>query len=96
MPAFIREVYRANFEYDFDISSREVITHCLQNVGQPPEGILLAAESVDAKQQLRKQTERAQQLDIFGAPTLLVGDELFWGNDRLETAIEWAVGKPDN
>ena len=56
----------------------------------------MAAESVDAKQQLRKQTERAQQLDIFGAPTLLVGDELFWGNDRLETAIEWAVGKPDN
>jgi len=28
-------------------------------------------------------------LGIFGAPTLVVGPELFWGNDRLEAAMSW-------
>jgi 2-hydroxychromene-2-carboxylate isomerase len=36
------------------------------------------------------QTERAQALGIFGAPSFTIGDELFWGNDRLERAVAWA------
>ncbi|MGA8920250.1 MAG: 2-hydroxychromene-2-carboxylate isomerase, partial [Pseudolabrys sp.] len=36
-------------------------------------------------------TEEAQRLDIFGSPTLITADgELFWGNDRLEAALDWA------
>jgi len=31
------------------------------------------------------------ELGIFGAPTCVVGGELFWGNDRLEDAIAWAT-----
>jgi 2-hydroxychromene-2-carboxylate isomerase len=42
------------------------------------------------KAQLRGSTERAVELGIFGAPTFIVGGELFWGNDRLETALDWA------
>ena len=34
--------------------------------------------------------EAATRLGIFGAPTFVVGEELFWGNDRLEDALEWA------
>jgi 2-hydroxychromene-2-carboxylate isomerase len=41
------------------------------------------------KAQLRRSTERAVELGIFGAPTFVVGNELFWGNDRLETALSW-------
>ncbi|MDA0276487.1 MAG: DsbA family protein, partial [Proteobacteria bacterium] len=48
------------------------------------------AEAPEAKAKLRLQTERAQALGIFGAPSFVVGDELFWGNDRLEAALEWA------
>ncbi len=40
-----------------------------------------------------RDAERAQSLGIFGAPTLAVGSELFWGNDRVEAAIAWAAGK---
>jgi 2-hydroxychromene-2-carboxylate isomerase len=40
---------------------------------------------------LRTQTGEAKQLGIFGAPTFATaGGEFFWGNDRLERAIEWA------
>lgn len=34
-------------------------------------------------------TDRARQLGIFGSPTFRVGNELFWGDDRLEDAIDW-------
>jgi 2-hydroxychromene-2-carboxylate isomerase len=50
----------------------------------------LAAESPEAKAKLRTHTERAQALGIFGAPSVTVGEELFWGNDRLEAAVAWA------
>jgi 2-hydroxychromene-2-carboxylate isomerase len=42
------------------------------------------------KQQLRTQTDQARALGIFGAPSFVVGRELFWGNDRLGDAIACA------
>jgi 2-hydroxychromene-2-carboxylate isomerase len=35
-------------------------------------------------------TDRARELGIFGSPTFVVGQELFWGDDRLEDAIAWS------
>jgi 2-hydroxychromene-2-carboxylate isomerase len=39
---------------------------------------------------MRHNTESAIELGIFGAPSFTVGNELFWGNDRLEAALEWS------
>ncbi len=91
IPDFIRAVYRANFEEDSDISSAETVGHCLARSGEDPAAILEEARSPDSKARLRKQSEQAVQLGIFGAPSFLVGRELFWGNDRLEEALRWAV-----
>jgi 2-hydroxychromene-2-carboxylate isomerase len=84
-------VYRANFEHDQDISAPETVAACLRNAGQEPGPILSASESPEAKDRLRKQSEEAFQLGIFGAPSFAVGAELFWGNDRLERAVAWCV-----
>jgi len=46
---------------------------------------------LENKEALRLQTERAQQLGVFGSPSFAVGEELFWGDDRLEEALDWAV-----
>lgn len=83
VPEFVRRVYSANFAHDRDIADAAVIGSILEALGQPAS-LVSAAESPEAKAQLRAQTERAQSLGIFGAPTLAVGDELFWGNDRFE------------
>lgn len=91
VPEFVRAVYRANFAADQEISAREVVAACLQSVGQDPASVLAAAESPAAKDRLRQQNEEAMQLGIFGAPTFVVGTELFWGNDRLERAMAWCV-----
>lgn len=44
----------------------------------------------DAKDRFRKQTAEAMERGIFGAPSFFVGRELFWGNDRLEEALDRA------
>lgn len=46
-------------------------------------------QSPDYKGFLRRQTEEAMILGIFGAPTFVVGEELFWGNVRLGDAIDF-------
>jgi 2-hydroxychromene-2-carboxylate isomerase len=93
LPEFARQVYRANFADDREISDPAVVGGILEAVGQP-RALLAAAESPETRAKLRAQTERAQALGIFGAPSFVVGDELFWGNDRLEHALRWLRRRP--
>jgi 2-hydroxychromene-2-carboxylate isomerase len=86
---FSKSVYRFNFVEDKDISDEGVISSILDSVGQNPGQIIAEATSKENKGKLRRQTEEALGRGIFGAPTFLVGDELFWGNDRLEDALDW-------
>jgi len=89
LPEFVRRVYLANFAEDRDISDVRVIESILQSLGQP-SSLVAEAELPEAKQQLRSQTEQAVSAGIFGAPSFIVDGELFWGNDRLESALSWA------
>jgi 2-hydroxychromene-2-carboxylate isomerase len=88
-PAFVRAVYHANFVEDQDISKRQVIAACLRSVSQDSQTVLVEAGSGEAKTMLRTQRERAVDLGIFGAPSFVADEELFWGNDRLEAALIW-------
>ena len=87
---FSRRVYHANFAEDREISDPEVIASILEAVGQRSADVLAGAQSAENKERLRAETEQAARLGIFGAPSFVVEGELFWGNDRLETAIDWA------
>ncbi len=87
---FVPAVYRANFADDRDISDPAVIGDILQHLQLDPRPILDAAGSDAGKARLRRQTERAMALGVFGAPSFTVGEELFWGNDRLEQALAFA------
>jgi len=94
---FIERVYRANFADDTDITDREVLAACLGELGLDSRAILETALGADGKARLRAQTEEAIRKGIFGAPTFIVGDEMFWGNDRLDAAIAQAsaeTGRP--
>lgn len=88
---FVRSVYSANFEHNKDISSSLVIENCLVSSREDVPSIMKEAMSQKSKQMLREQTDEASQRGIFGAPSFFVGNELFWGNDRLESAINWAT-----
>jgi|SRR5882672_740289 len=90
-PGFARAVYAANFAEDRDIAAPAVIGAILRSLGQDAETLLSRAQSPETKQRLRDQTDEAWRRGIFGAPSFLVGDELFWGNDRLEQALRWCA-----
>ncbi len=55
-----------------------------------PNAVTKGIESRQAKQALTEATEEAIALGALGVPTVVVGDELFWGDDRLEEAAEAA------
>jgi 2-hydroxychromene-2-carboxylate isomerase len=88
---FVRAVYTANFAEDRNIGEAAVIADILAGLGQDAEGVIATAQSPDGKAALRAHTDEAQARGLFGAPSLLVGDELFWGHDRLDQAIAWAA-----
>ena len=93
-PAFVRAVYHANFAEDEDIADRRVIADCLRLVNQDAEAVLDVAGSAETRTVLREQTGRAVDLGIFGAPSFIADQELFWGNDRLEEALSWCQRRP--
>jgi 2-hydroxychromene-2-carboxylate isomerase len=54
-----------------------------RRIGRDPEEVLEEASSGEAKEALKSATAEAIERGVFGAPTFFVGDEMFWGNDRL-------------
>lgn len=87
MGAYCRRVMTLNFVEDSEIDSREVLAEVLTQLGLPAHAILDEAVSDANKLRLRHQTEAAASRGVFGAPMFFVGDEMFWGNDRLEDAL---------
>ncbi len=89
MAAYCRRMMCLNFAEDQEIDSEQVIANVLTELGLPAQTLLEQAVSAENKLALRKQTETAQAKGIFGAPTFFVGDDMFWGNDRLDDALAW-------
>ena len=95
-PAFSRAAYQANFVDDQDISKPEVLAPLIASVGAGPDEVLTAAASDPIKTRLKDHVRQAQERGLFGAPSFVTADgELFWGNDRLEQALDWAVRHQD-
>jgi len=91
-PTFTKAVYRAEFGEGRPISDPATIRKVLADLGLDAEAILLRAGEEANKAALKAQTEEAMARGIFGAPTFIAPDgEMFWGNDRLERALEWAA-----
>jgi 2-hydroxychromene-2-carboxylate isomerase len=90
--AYSEALYRAEFQQDCDIASVDAVGALIAGLGRDTARVLSEAETPEVKGALRAQTEAAQALGIFGAPSFLAHGELFWGDDRLEDALEWARG----
>lgn len=89
-PDFTRAVYTSNFAEQKDISDDAVLAAILTKFGLDAGAVIAAANTAENKDKLKKQTEEGIARGIYGAPSFIVGEELFWGNDRLEQAIAWA------
>jgi len=91
-PAFSRTIYAAEFGEGRPISERGAIAQALADCGHDAASVLAQAESPDGKAALKAAVEDARALGLPGAPCVVTPDgEVFWGNDRLETAVEWTA-----
>ena len=83
-PAFWRE--------GLNLGNGEVFTRVIEAGGLPAAEIARASETSEIKDRLRRNTDDAVARGMFGAPTFFVGDQMYWGNDRLDW-VEEAVAK---
>lgn len=90
-PPFTRAVFMANYAEQRDISDDETLRAILAKLGVDAEAALAEANALPIKDRLKQQTEEAAARGLFGAPSFTIGDELFWGNDRVEAALKWAT-----
>lgn len=91
MAPFCQEVMRRCFVLDEAVDDRTTMDALLSGLGLPAPALLQDAETEENKTALRMRTEMAKEKGIFGAPTFFVGDEMFWGDDRLDDAVRYAA-----
>ena len=87
---YVRGTYRRWFIDGYEAGSDTNLTQTLSEIGQDKLRVLDLAGSSEVEAVYLDQTERAKQAGIFGSPSFIVDGELFWGDDRLEDAIDWA------
>jgi 2-hydroxychromene-2-carboxylate isomerase len=88
LAAFVEAVYRAIWVQERNLNDPVVVSRVLQDAGFDPEAMLALAGDAAVKEQLKTQTQEAVARGVFGAPTFFVGDEMYWGQDRLDFVKE--------
>ena len=80
---FVEAVFTAYFGRDEDISQDEVLGEICRQVGIDEQAFFAGIAMPDIKQQLKANTDEAIRRGAFGSPTFFVGDDMYFGNDRL-------------
>lgn len=90
--AFCRRIMHANFAEDREIDDPSLVAAVLTDLGLDAGALIALAGTEQHKQAMRAQGDEAVRRGVFGAPMFFAGDEMFWGNDRLDDAVAWAAG----
>ena len=88
---FCLALFHAYWGEGRDVSELGVLTEIIGEAGLVPEALLEKAGSQEVKDTLRATTGEAVERGAFGAPAIFVGESHYWGNDRLDMAIEELV-----
>jgi 2-hydroxychromene-2-carboxylate isomerase len=83
-----QKLFDAMFVHDLDLSNQGVLVQILSDAELNVDELTADASSQSVKDELRANTEEAVQRGAFGAPTFFVGDEMFFGDDRMDFVRE--------
>ena len=86
--AFHEGAFRAMWNDGLDLADEAVVRDLVTKAGGNADAVLARCAEPEVKNALRANTEEAVERGAFGAPTFFVGDELFFGNDRLDFVEE--------
>jgi|TARA_A200000113_G_scaffold113796_1_gene102228 2-hydroxychromene-2-carboxylate isomerase len=81
--------YKKWFLEHLEPGSEPNLSSTLEEIGLDAKNIIKQAQADDIEQKYLKNTEMAKNKGIFGSPTFIVENEVFWGDDRCEDAIKW-------
>jgi 2-hydroxychromene-2-carboxylate isomerase len=85
---YVEVIYRAMWERPSNLGDPAVLAQVLQAAGFEAEGLLVLANDAEVKARLVANTEEAVARGVFGAPTVFVGEQMFFGQDRLDFVRE--------
>ena len=88
---YIDEIFNSIWKNGLNMNDGSVIDKVLKNFNINPKTFLLRVQSQNIKDTLRQKTEEAFRKGIFGAPTFIAKNKIFWGQDRLQYAISEAI-----
>jgi 2-hydroxychromene-2-carboxylate isomerase len=86
-------IFRAGWERGLDIGSEEVLRGVLLQQGLPVDELFLKMEAKEARLQLKNNISKGLEKNLFGVPTFLVDEEIFWGNDSIKYLEMYLAGK---
>jgi 2-hydroxychromene-2-carboxylate isomerase len=90
---YVDEIYRHMWAEPKKMDDPDVLRAALAESKLDTERLLALAQTAEIKEELRANTERSVARGTFGSPTVFVGDEIFFGKDRLRD-VEEAIGAP--
>ena len=89
----IHALFSATWAESRAVSQAEVVSQVIREVGLDAEALLAQAQTESVKNHLRQNTEAAIRAGIFGVPSMMVRDELFWGFDDLSQLENYLDGR---
>ena len=87
---FINKIFDAIWKDGINLNDNLIVEKLLKNLDLNPKIFLVEANEAKIKEELKSKTNDAHKKGIFGAPTFLVNNKIFWGQDRLEFALNEA------
>ncbi|MDQ3728348.1 MAG: DsbA family protein [Actinomycetota bacterium] len=83
--------FRQHFAAGRDLSEPDNVLIAAASAELHPRALTAAVKRETIKNRLRETTDEAADLGVFGVPSVVVGDDVFWGDDRIEAAAEQAA-----
>jgi 2-hydroxychromene-2-carboxylate isomerase len=90
-PQFARAAYALWFMENKDPGNIEHLGPVIESLGKNAAQVVSRADGQEVRNQYAAETQLARSLGIFGSPTFVYRNEVFWGDDRLEDAIDWCM-----
>ena len=87
---FINKVFDAIWKDGLNLNDNSILEKLLKNIDIDPKKFLIEAIDLKIKNELKKRTDEAYQKGVFGTPSFIVNNKIFWGQDRLEFVINEA------
>tara|TARA_Y100000590_G_C15272578_1_gene845685 strand:+ start:72 stop:680 length:609 start_codon:yes stop_codon:yes gene_type:complete len=84
---FINEIFDAIWQDGLNLNDNSIVEKLLKNLDINPKTFLMDAVDSSIKEDLKKRTDLAFKKGIFGAPSFIVNNKVFWGQDRLDFVI---------